>query len=363
MATIASGFNPQKDMCCDKILLATEQMNDPAVKTRPTAGLTEALLSAENRAGFSLELPKSIVGYTPTAGKKVYTKAIKQNCDPSGAKRDVCDDTVSSEALQDMYVTSEHTVEQYVKRTITVNEYDFAAFCESPEAYINNRLLAYRNGVIQEINQKLVDTVLGYMGAYSYQTGVDTSVTVPESVSLIAPNSFVGGTVYSNTGYAHIVNHYARLNYLGSPIVVGGQHVGHLVGMGGTAPQIPNIYVDYSVDTTINDTLFHLLSWMPGTLQLVTYNEITDALISKNIVGKRERITAINPFGESASAGLEWDVYVDHSDSGCLMSITYQLNFDVICPTPYDLTCGKKPALHFLSDCVQMDCLAISKNS
>lgn len=357
MPTNNSGYNPATDSCCGIITQAIVETNDPA-NLMPATGVVAALKSPANTAGFSLTLPPTTDGYADTSFKKVYTKSVKPKCHDLDEADEVCVTPNTSGAFdKDMFITSNHTIEESIKVEIPFDVTEFDKLCgENGASYLANRMLAHKANVWKRINAKATTTVKAYMGAYHDQISPDTSITAPKSVSLFTPNTFTGNSVLSRDGFAVITGHYGYLdyNYI-NPVIVGGAHVQHLIGLNGNNA-VPNLYFDAALDPSFGDSLKHLLTWSPGTLQLIDVQAITPQLEQYNVAGVRERYTMFSPFGD----GFTWDVYVDWDTSGCKMMMKFQLHFDVICPIPYDMVCTKKPALHFLSDCEPMDCAAIS---
>lgn len=355
MGTTTSTFNPQTDSCCGRIVQAIDLLNDPTSKM-PATGLLTALLSDQNRVGVEIVTPPTTDGYTATSFRKIVTKAIKPDCSTGSTMHPICSIPTNGNIDTHLYITSEHTIDEGISRTITIDVTDFDKFCENPDMYLANKMQQLKAGVFKEINAKLISKVFGYMGSYPGQVSPNTSVTLPMSISLFAPNAFQGGSVLDNNGYAKIVNLYNFLDYIGTePIIVGGLHLGHLAGLN-IQNALSNLFFDSTLDATIADGDSHLLTWAPGTFYLANPIETTQALRNTSVVGIREYSTVFSPFGE----GLEWDTQVIHSQSGCQYTIRLQAHFDVLCPVPYDMTCTKKPALHFLTDCTPIDCAVIS---
>ncbi len=362
MASESSAYNPATDSCCAKLVAAIDRTMADPTNNVSSVGILKALEYSTSVANVSFNLPPNIEGYTSTSFKEVYTKAIRPNCDEGTEADPVCATPVTTGVFDtNPYITAKHTVDESIKRTIPMDLNEFAKFCATPEQYLADKLQAMKAGVLLEINKKLTNSVKAMMGAYWYQTGSDTSISagLAESVSLITASTLNGGGyVLHNAGYGRIQEHYSELNYpYISPIIVGGVHVNSLLGMTGINAPYQNIFSDNNVDPSFGDGVNHLLTWVPGTFILKTVNAITPLLASANILGKRERSIVSNPFGD----GLDWDYYLDTSESGCEYVIKLQAHFDVLCPVPYDMACTKKPALHFLSSCEPMDCAQISR--
>lgn len=362
MATSNSAYNPSTDSCCGKLVLAINKMTADPTRNKPSVGILQALEYSTQVSDVNFELAPNIEGYTGTSFKTVYTKSIKPSCEEGDDADDVCATPVTTGVFEKSpWITAKHTIDNSIKREIPMDLKEFAKFCDSPEDYLANRLQAMQAGVMLEINKKLTTSVKAMMGAYWYQTGAATSMSagLAESVSLLTASTLNGGGyVLHNAGYARIQEHYSELNYpYISPIIVGGVHVNSLLGMTGINAPYQNIFSDNNIDPSFADGVNHLLTWAPGTFVLKTVNAITPELASKTIPNKFERTIINNPFGE----GLDWDYYLDVSDSGCEYVIKLQLHFDALCPVPYDMVCTKKPALHFLSSCEPMDCSQISR--
>ena len=54
-----------------------------------------------------------------------------------------------------------------VKREMTLDLEDFKSLCKNPQEHIADMLLAYRQGVRDEVNAKLTDSVIAYAGNYA----------------------------------------------------------------------------------------------------------------------------------------------------------------------------------------------------
>ncbi len=363
MSTITTTYNGVTDPCCALVIEAIQLANSNVNAMRPVGALM-ALMSPENRGTFRLNLDPN--KDRPTAGsfRKVYTKDIRPVCDQDTDADDACALPVFSggDDIENNYVYAEHEIDLSIKREIDLDLEEFQRFCTNPTQYIADKLLAFRSGVWEEINAKTIGRIIAYQAAYENQSGADNSIDDPINVSFLTPNS-AGGFMFDPTGYSKLKDEYAKLGYAYvAPIIVGGSQLSVLQSnsafMGGTnvngvtSSSVPNLYVDYGVDTAFADGDNHLLTWKQGALQLVNVNAISDAMVATSALNVRERSRVTSPFGD----GLTWDYYFDVAPSGCEYKIKFQAWFDVIQPVPYDETCAKAPVLHFLTGCTANTC-------
>jgi len=364
MSTINTSFNSITNSCAGITILAIDKLNSNAEVVKPT-GSWSALTSPLNIGTFTLQLdPNKGRPSTADSFRKVYTKDIKPVCDQDTTADSACANPSfnGGDDVAGNYVFAQHLIEMSIKREIDLDDQEFEAFSINQEQYIADRLMAFRPSVLEELNTKVNERLVTYMASYSDQTAPDNSISDPKSVSFLVPN-LAGGFVFDPTGYAKIKDEYNKLGYSYiSPIVAGGSQLSvfqtNSAFMGGTnvngvtSTSVPNLFVDYGVDTVMNDGTNHLFTWKPGALQIVTANAITDQMIKNSVPNLRERMRVTSPFGD----GMTWDYFYDVAPSGCERKIKFQLWFDVIQPVPYDETCAKAPVLHFNTGCTANTC-------
>lgn len=365
MSTINTAYNSVNDSTCALTVLAIEKINSNTEVLKPV-GSWQALTSPLNKGTFTLNIdPNRGVPREANGFRKIYTKDIKPICDQDTSADDACADPKFGDGdnVPSNYVFAQHLIDLSIKREIALDDQEFENLCINQEQYIADKLLAFRSGVLEELNLKVNQRLLTYMAAYESQVAPANSVSDPKSVSFLVPNS-AGGFVFDPTGYSKIKDEYNKLGYSYiSPIVVGGSQLSifqtNSSFMGGTnvngvnSTSVPNLFVDYGVDSLINDGESHLFTWKPGALQIVSANAITDQMIKNSVPNLRERMRVTSPFGD----GLTWDYYYDVAPNGCDRIIKFQLWFDVIEPVPYDDTCAKAPVLHFLTGCKANTCV------
>lgn len=361
MSTVATAYTDVTDSCCAKIIQVIEESKSNTQALRPV-GTLQAILSDENKGTFTLKLDPNKDIPAADSFRKVYTKDIVPVCNQDTTADAVCaTPTFSADTPADNYDFMEHRIGQSIKREIVLKLDDYKEFCLSPMQYLADRLKAFRAGVWQEINTKLNGSLIAIPGAYYDQSGGDNSLNAAKSVAFLTPNS-AGGFMFDPTGYSNIKDEYAQLGYpYVNPIIVGGSQLAVFQSnagfMGGanvngvTQTGVPNLYVDYGIDTEFADGDNHLVTWAPGALQMISVNDITDDMIRFSVPNQRERMRIESPFGD----GFTWDFYFDVDSTGCQFKLKWQLWFDLIIPRPY-VTCAPKDILHFIVGCGDNAC-------
>lgn len=330
-------------------------------------GFLEAVTSEQNVGGFQLAINpnKDIPG--ASSFQKVYTRDIIPLCDQDTTATGACSTpSYSADDVEAKFKLVEHRIEESIQRKIVMNLDEFKAFCLEPQEYLRKRLLAMRNGVHQEINTKLIPKAAAYAGSYS-----DGSSSVSPSVAVsFMVDGANGGKLFDPTGYAKILDEYAKIGSpYATPFIVGGSHAAYLktfAGFAGGANQngvtsaiIPNLYVDYAVDTTFENGNNNLITWAPGTIQVAGTNAVTDNMMAYSRLMEREKARVADPFGTGLG---EWDFYFNIDETGCIIELRWEKYFDLLVPTPYG-TCANKPILNFLVDCAGNDCADSSSGS
>lgn len=366
MSTEASNFNAVTDSCCAKIIMAIP-MDKQAVSKRKPTGTLDAILSPENRGGFTQvdlsdkdrpnETDVNASNITVGSFRKVYTEGIIPTCDQDTDPDAVCANPSSSEDNPaSNYAYQSHTVDLGIKRELVLDINGFKKFCKNPQQVIGDFIEANRFGVIQEMNKKLITKIVSMLG--EYEDG-DDSVATPKTVNIINPTTT--GDKINTLAFAKIAQEFEKMGASTQPIMVGGSLLSlanlakkYFTGTDNSGQEfgaIPGLYTDYAVDTDFNDNDAHLITWEPGVFQLATYNDINNDLMRLSVPNLRERTRVLSPFGD----GQEWDLYVDVTNNGCRYVIKWQLWFDAIQPVVYG-DCIKKPALHWIIGCGANTC-------
>ena len=367
MSTISTAFSAITTGSCAEIVIDITETALSTSNLGQPKGFLQAVTSAENVGSFELVLSPN--QDRPTAGshRKVYTSDTIPLCDQDTTADGPCaTPAYTADDVAAKFKAVEHRIDESIKRTITLDLDEFKAFCIAPQDYIRKRLLAMRNGVQQEVNAKLVPKAIAYAGAYA--NGV-SSVSPTVNVSFITAN-LNGGYMFDPTGYAKIKDEYAQIGspYV-SPFIVGGAHVGTLQTLGAfmgganvngvTSTAIPNLYLDYEVDTTFADGNNNLVTWAPGALQVAGTNVVSDAMIQVSVPMFREKMRVPDPF----ATGLgDWDFYFNVDATGCIYEMRWEKYFDLLTPVPYG-TCANKPILNFTVDCTGNECPDSSSGS
>ena len=352
MSTVSTAFsNVTTDSCSLLVLDITETALSQANLGTPK-GVLSALISPTNKAGFMLDLSPSKERPSSTSVRKVYTSDTVGLCNQDTTPDGACaTPSFSTDDVAGSFKSVEHRIEQGIQRKIVLDVEEFKAFCLTPAEYLTKKLLAMRDGVHQEINSKLTDTVIAYAGTYADGT---SSISATKAVSFTNSTSN-----FDPRGYAKIKDEYAKLGHqFSTPIIVGGSHISSLETLaafsGGTNAQgtnlyrLPNVYQDYGVDIALANGENNLITWSPQSIQVATYNDVSADMVRLSVPFSREKSIVPDPFGTGLG---DWSFYFDVDSTGCKYELRWELWFDAITPVPYDGTCAKKPILLFTADC------------
>lgn len=357
MSTVNTAFSAITNASCSEIVIDLTETVLSTANLGTEKGFLNAVTSPQNVGSFELRLDPNKERPTDSSVRKVYTSDTIPLCNQDTEAAGACaTPSYSADDVAANFKAVEHRVEESIQRKIVMDVEAFKAFCLSPQEYLAKRLLAFRDGVIQEINSKLVTKAVAYEGLYA--DGVN-SLTNPKNVSFLTSNTF-GGYIFDPTGYAAIKDEYSKIGHpFSTPFIVGGSHANYLRTVAGfmngsnlngvTSAVIPNLFVDYAVDTTIADGNNNLITWAPGAIQVVGYNDVSDTMVQLSVPMHREKMRVPDPFGTGINS--EWDFYFNVDESGCKYELRWELFFDLIVPVPYDGTCAKKPILGFTVDC------------
>lgn len=355
MATQDTLYDGNVSSCCKLIELAIDQM--PKVQLNEP-GVLKAIKYSTERSSVKISLSPGGSRPNGLGLRKIYTKATMPNCNPTSAPFDICDKPNFGASTANPEKWIEHTINETITREFRFDNEEYREFCSNPTEVYARLIKSEADGVIKELNQKLTNAIATYVGSYASQTAPINSLTNPWSINPF--NDLAQG--YS--GYAIIKDQYAQLGYsIEEPIVIGGSVVAvsenamrRAVGynQAGYAPDMfPSSYVDYGLNSYFADGNDHLLTFIPGTLILAQYNDITEQYIRDFALKGNEANIITSPFGD----GLRWDFQKILSDNACQHVIRMKANFDVLCPIPYN-DCAKKPILHFLASCQPNECIS-----
>lgn len=362
MSTVNTAFSAINNASCSEIVIDITETALSTANLGVEKGFISALTSEQNIGGFELILDPNKERPTSESVRKVYTSDTIGLCNQDTEAAGACaTPSYSADDVAANFKAVEHTVNESIQRKIVLDVEQFKAFCINPQDYIRKRILAMRDGVIQEINNKTLAKAWAYAGLYADGTN---SLDATKNLSFLTPNSY-GGYMFDPTGYAAIKDEYAKLGHpFSTPFIVGGSHANYLRTVAGfmggsnvngvSTAVVPNLYVDYAVDSTIADGNNNLLTWAPGSLQLVTYNDVSDAMVALSVPFHREKMRVPDPFGTGIRG--DWDFYFNVDESGCKYELRWELFFDVVVPVPYDGNCAKKPVLLFTVDCEGNSC-------
>jgi hypothetical protein len=336
--------------------------NAPAVISEET-GVVNALLSDRNRSGFeqvqSNAFPGKGLPVTAQAVPEIEVSFQKPVCgDVSETQLELCDEGTN---YGDPIGYRKYTIDpaQVLSDQFRIAQDDFDRICEGRDERVSMQLARTAKKLRYALEKKIIGLL--YAAAGNYTSGTN-SVTTPNVLNLMGINS---GQAYANAAaFVNLKSEYRKMHSMDAPIVVGDDELARyfdLRGMAGLGANAlfanPTDFGGFTPATSLflngeinnlGGTGAHLLSWLPGTAQLVTWNKFT---------GDRERFaddytkTTINVGGLNWDYTMNYDKCDDVWDIG--VGITYDLFhlLDELAPC-YDWNY----ILHWGADCGEETC-------
>lgn len=325
----------------------------------PKAGTFEALTSPVNAAGFeAVQADINSRNLAPDGVTKrvVQVRSINPDCEDTFTEVGECD--ITSDAVAFNYENVEVTEVDGFSFKFT--ETQFAEICAGRLELLEEAIQAKYKGFVRRMDIKLIDKISPLMGTID---GVDTAVN-----PIILP--FINGSGTPNAGaFAQAVATFMELGYSDLPILVGGSSFAQLkaiqnllatntaIGVNLNALDFSRLYYDNAIDTTINNGLQNVLSWIPGTFQLVSYYDnlnrrlrepMTLEINGQTVTGVKKELGVVN------INGVDFDFYYEY-DCGT-HNFAYQKRFDVFA-APTGAFCDEKyPAIGWANVCGDLSC-------
>jgi hypothetical protein len=360
---ITSGTTPVNP--CIKVqetldrFFATNPLNSTAGK-----GTVEALTSDVNRAGAE-PLPVSDgdrARLTSTSERKLQLRYIVQDCTLDTFTFDPCNlPTLETPS----YLTADVTVTRSTQWGFQLDETAFREMCEGKTQQFNDMVKVKYESAKRNMNQQAVALVKAAMGTYPL-SGVN-SVTTPQTLNVI---NGAGGA--NPTAIALIETYYENMNIMNtSPIMVGAGNMSLAEkalgysglssnGVDGSKTNIRNFFRDTDVNKNFGDGFDHLLTWAPGAIQFVGWNDY----VGQYEVFKEEIVNGQRGYEFQKTTvlfdGILWDFVYNHSCAG-IHTFMWRKYFDIV-PLPANAFGACQTwnfGLHFLIDCGDMSCAQI----
>ena len=240
-------------------------------------GTLRALISAQNRNAVAFNpIPQKAAPLTD-GSVKLTASFLPFICDTEVSDTPVTKCNVSGGDTP-TYLYADYTVDETTSQKWTLNDDQFRSTCETPGRQFDDMFLRNVDAFLRKVNRKSITEVITFMGNYS---NGNNSVTTPINLPVIDPTK-----LYNAQALAFIKSEYMKQN-VGTitPIITGAGLMDHAIaGMPvagisddgvnrGASFGLENYFRDGFLDSTIDDGSSHLLSWVPGALQLLTWNE------------------------------------------------------------------------------------------
>jgi hypothetical protein len=299
-------------------------------------GMVNALTSPLNTTGFEVVNANGFPGKgIPTSGQLRPKIEIR-------FEKPICDD-VEEDDIQGLCGTGE-TFEPYAYKEFQINQdplsrgfridqSDFDRICEGRDERITMLLRRTAISIRKKLEQKLIGLV--YANAGNYPKGAN-SVTNPFSLPVVGVHQ---GQPYANpAALMPIKSAYRQMHTATPPIMVGGEGMARhfdlrsMSGLGSNAlfanptdfGGITPVYSTF-VDEVINDIsgngVYSALTWLPGTVQLVTWNKYTG-----------ERVMAKEDYAKTTLNidGILYDYTINYDKCDDVWFLELSLHYDLL---------------------------------
>lgn len=331
-----------------------------ADSNKPFTGMLDSLKSSVNNVAMQItdDINDGHTEPTLTSKRKVHIRYIKPTCaDEVDVLVDECN--IPSQ-LQNAWGTASLTVGEYVQFGFELNEEQFTEMCEDRTTiYMENFKQKYYNA-LKRMDKRLLEIALGFMG--NYPNGVNSG-TNPEPMNFISPDKT------PNIGaLAEMKKLYRIMGYNAEPIMVGDNDLEILNMMKGylTVSQngidmgklnLDRFFYDGQANATLIGGEPALLTYMPGTFQLVEYIESDRKNLSMPMTMNVNNQQVSRFQKQIATQVLEDGKWTFHYIYDCgLHKFSWSKKYDLFA-LPQDAVCENKyPALLFKVGCGGLDC-------
>lgn len=326
-------------------------------------GALEALLSTSNRSTVGFQENQAL---KPDASNKIvtarYMPFVCDVSDVSGSDIDKCD-LGSGEG--ETFSSKNYAITLSASERFTLDEDDFRANCETPSEFFAISFSRTVEKLLQKLDRMAINRIISNAGAYSDSTD---SVANPKTLNIINTGGAFNPIGLVSAGVELEKNGAGDVN----PIIVGAGHlstVKKMSALGGVNANGVNtasfgafqdVYVDDLIDRyALSGSDSRLLAWVPGALQLISWNEFGgDYSLWERV--ERGSTSWAGDMGRFKKVwdtvqllpGLEADLIYEFDCGKHTWALV--VNFDVV-GLPSDLTCGDY-VLNFLQGCGDFEC-------
>ncbi len=335
----------------------------PGSIMEPT-GMLNALQSPLNTDGFEAVATGAFPGkgIPANAGRpKVEIRYKKPVCgDADETPTDVCD---SDDNAADPFGYQEFNIPSanYLERKFTVSQSQFDAICEGRDMTIATHTRDNIKILRNSLEKKMIEILQTRAG--NYVEGIN-SLTTPKTLNLFG---VVDGQPYANpTAFLEPKSQYRRMYSDLPPIMVGGEafarywDVRKMAGLGSQATFAdPNNYGGIAPFTSLmmdsvlnpaNEGDSYMLSWLPGTAQMVTWTQNR---------GEREFLNHPNTVRTTIEdRGITYDYAMHFDDCELTWTIKISVWYDLFTlPVALQGSCYNwNYILNWLGDCGDTTC-------
>jgi len=335
--------NATPALCCVVIQQNLENImgtTAPGAVTEET-GVVNALLSPRNTAGFEAVATNAFPGKgLPTSGEarpEIEVRFEKPVCgDVAEGQLELCDEGDAFDPIG--YRRFEIPSEQALKQSFRISQTDFDRVCDGRDERVTQMVARTAKQLRYALEKKVIELFLSRAG--EYVNGVNSGTT-PSTLNLFTINST--GAYANPNAFIELKSQYRKMHSMDAPIVVGDDELmrwfdsramgglganallANPLNFGGFTPAT-SLFLNSTINgITTNPTDKNLISWLPGTAQLITWNKY---------VGEREIMRDDYFKSTIVIDGLRYD---------------YTLNYDK-CDDVWDLGLGLTYDLFNLND-------------
>lgn len=325
---------------------------------KPFVGTLDALESPLNKVGMQLTEDVNNGRIAPKGGKrKVQVRYIKPACttspDVEASECNIPANNSQEWGFEDL------TIDDFVSFGIQLTEQEFDEFCEDRDTIYMENLKTRHNEALKKYDTKLIKAIAPLMGNYS--TGA-SSITSTITVPFLSP-----GNTPNIGAFNKVLEAFMKMGFSQRPIWVGDKKLLPLAqikdslglndqGIDLSKLNLSNFFYDGQLDSTINTLENHVLTWIPGTIQLVEYWDHKRKTLSEpmslnvngiNVTRYKKQLDIVN------IDGRDWDFYYEYDCE--VHKFHFQKRFGLF-HLPFDSVCDNKfPALQWYADCKLID--------
>lgn len=351
---------------------ALAQSSNPKFQVQERFGTTLAVNSPVNRQGFEFEYDVPRARPTSSSNRKVSIYGNPKNCKTVQTSAiDVCAGTTAE--TTDL-IDTQLTVENYRGITRTYDRALYRDTCDTSDGRaaqkIAENLFYDALQIIKQENDDLIDAIIaGRDNYFDGTSSVSAEKTLPLYSSTV-PRVPQPGNLFI------ALNEYQRKGYGVTPQMVGGGYLDRFMydanfytgDMSATgrdlskAPApIPEIYTDWQVDAVFADGGAHALTWTPGHVQMLYWNDYASRSPLRRSTGTITYTTLVIDLPFIGPQEFDYVVYDADCDHEIDVTLSRYSNPWIIPSTFFAGTAcgGQQSVLSWSLDCADTTCTDI----